>query len=379
MNKKFSPSRLIEARIEKEMTQLALSENTGLSRMTISKLEKGLISSPSAETIMSLSCALQKPSVYFLSDVSITLKNMTQPLFRSHKSKSKNDNLRSMIKLKHAELMIQYLYQFIKPRFNEFEKIFYEDDVMALTDMEIEAIALNTRELLGADTGPLLQLITILENHGVICIKTDLPKKIDSLSVSFQLPEINGETALILFNSDLNYYRQRFSIAHELGHIILHRYSEPSDNDEEMQLLEEQANKFASAFLMPATSFINSIQTQTLSGALILKDFWKISAAAAIRRMMDLEVIDSGKYKYMQIEISRKGWKKKEPMDDSMQPETPYYMEKAFGFLLSNKYATPESIREYCGFDNKEITEYISNRNYFYPVLPDSSFIKRTV
>lgn len=376
MSNRFSPSRLIEARIEANMTQIALSEQSGLSRMTISKLEKGLISNPSTETIAKLSWALKKPISYLCTDTGLELKETSQALFRSYKSKSKNDNLKALVKLKHSELLIQYLYSFIEPRFNSFDTLFYEGDIHNLTDIDIEGFALNVREKLGCGDGAISQLSTLLENHGVICISVALPAKIDSLSVSFQQKVNVKETSVILYNSALNYYRQRFSIAHELGHIILHRYIEESDNDNESKELESQANRFASAFLMPENSFRNSVTTLTLNGALLMKQYWKTSIAAIVRRMNDLGMISEAKYTNMNIDISRKGWNKNEPLDSEASPETPYYMEKAFGFLLSNSMTTADAIRKYCGFNDNEITEYIGNEDSFFQTIPNTSFLK---
>lgn len=375
MANRFSPTRLIEARIEADMTQIALSECSNLSRMTISKLEKGLIANPSAETITSLSWALKKPKEYLCTDPELELKETAQPLFRSFKSKSKNDIKKAQIKLRHSELMVQYLYSYIEPRYNTLDSLFYEDNIKTLNEWEIEALAMNAREALEyKGDGPLNNLTTILENHGIICISVDLPADIDSLSTSFQKPGEDKETSIILFNSELNYYRQRFSIAHELGHIILHRYAEEAETAEEEDKFEQQANRFASSFLMPKMSFSNSFPAQTMNWALLKKEFWGTSLAAIIRRMKDLEMIDETKYRNMSIEISRRHWKKKEPLDDKTLPEMPYYMESAYRFLITNNITTAQAIRDYCGFTNMEIAEYIKNEELLFKYRPDESF-----
>ena len=77
---------------------------------------------------------------------------------------------------------------------------------------------------------------------------------------------------------------------------------------------EDEANKFASEFLMPSDAISNSLRGLKLQYLVELKRYWLTSMASIVRRAKDLKCITNEKYKYFSIELSRRGYRKSEPV-----------------------------------------------------------------
>lgn len=373
LNNKLISDRFKEARMECGLTQTELSEMSGISRVTISKLENGLLTDVNSEALHTLSWVLKKEPRFFATPYPV-IKDTTIPSYRSFVSKQKKDNDITLLKLKRGEDFVHYLFSFIKARYSDLNNVISPESIFDITDTTIEALALDVRESWGIGYGPIQNLIITLENHGIICIGLDIPIKIDSINVSFIVNEDNIESSIIVYNKDSNYYRQRFSIAHELGHILLHHYIEKDEYEKNLKVIEEQANRFASSFLMPANSFINSFRYPTIKELLAQKSIWGVSAQAVLYRAAQLKIISEKQVSYLMIEISRRGWRKLEPYDDKTQPEVPYYLESAYDYALKNKVMSVQSIKESFALPNEEIIKYIGNKKYFIPVGPNMSF-----
>ena len=373
MSMPFCPSRLKEARLELGMNQATLATCSGVPRVYISKMENGIIKDPSTETVFALSTALHKPLLFFYPEDTTRLDKSTVPSFRSFSTKAKRDNDYALMRLDRCLLLMQYLFSKIKPRqlLLPFEQI-EELDPLSLSDDDIEYMAEEIRRIWHCGSGPILNLCTFLENNGVICFSAVLPDKVDSVNITVRIGDV--DMAAVLYNSRLTLFRQRFSLAHELGHIVLHRNASEDDFIDNGSLFETQANRFASAFLLSSQAFVSSIGSLTLNGARNLKPVWKTSIATIIRRFRDLELIDDNRYTYLNVELSRKGWKKAEPGDDVEHCESPYYMNNAFSFLFQNRLATPQDIIAYCQLPLDELIQYAGNESYFHPPVPDNLF-----
>lgn len=362
------PERFTEAREELGLTQVELAEDSGISRFTISKIEKGLLNNPSPETLFSLATSLKKSIDFFCRNLA-GIHPTTQISFRSFKSQSNRDNKKARVKILRAAEILKYLFDYIEERYVDIKPLEIDTTRDLLTNEDIEGIAYSVRDNWNLTMGPILDLTTILENHGIICFPGNLPSKTASINVSILLGEEGKESSIVMYNTELNYYRQRFSLAHELGHIILHHYWTKQDFQANDNLAEKQADAFASAFLMPAESFKSSIYGKKIStiSALQLKDKWRTSVSSICRRMRDIGYISESEYKNLNIDISRKGWRKCEPKDKTTEPEHPYYVDKAFNFLFSNTVISPKDIVDYMALPAQEIVNYIGNEEWLLP------------
>jgi Zn-dependent peptidase ImmA (M78 family)/transcriptional regulator with XRE-family HTH domain len=182
--------------------------------------------------------------------------------------------------------------------------------------ISIENTVAELRAAFGMGDAPLRNAIDLAESLGVLVFWVSSPDTFDG--VSFWL----GEQPYILLNSShLDGYRCRFTILHELGHLMLHRSSSTlADKEEESKRMESEANYFASALLMPGNAFARKFpRFGNLSDILEERSYWRVSCAAMIRRAKDLHLIDEDRYRKLNIHRSAKGWQKREP--GAMKPE----------------------------------------------------------
>ena len=125
-------------------------------------------------------------------------------------------------------------------------------------------------------------------------------------------------------------------VSHELGHLILHRHVPQVEKNKSdvAKLMEKQAFRFGGAFLMPETTFTHDLLSLSLDAMVELKSKWRIAVSAMIYRLAELELISDSQQKRLRINLSRRGWRKREPLDDTLVPEQPRLLERSITLLL---------------------------------------------
>lgn len=119
-----------------------------------------------------------------------------------------------------------------------------------------------------------------------------------------------GKRPAIVFSKTESGDRLKFSLAHELGHLVMHL----PELNRDIKTLEKEADQFAGEFLFPEKSARSElIPPITLKNLIPLKNKWGLSLQALIRRSYDLDIISNRQYKYLNQQISIKKWKQKEP------------------------------------------------------------------
>ncbi|MFZ5848425.1 MAG: XRE family transcriptional regulator [Actinomycetota bacterium] len=152
--------------------------------------------------------------------------------------------------------------------------------------------------------GPIDSMMRVLEGAGAIVIRVDLHShRISAISTS-----VPGSPQLFILNEGLSADRERFTLAHELGHLVMHDL--PTSPDD----AEREADAFAAEFLMPANEIRSELSAIDLRKAAALKRKWKTAMSALIRRARDLGKIDDSRYKSLNVQMSRQGWLKQEPV-----------------------------------------------------------------
>lgn len=161
------------------------------------------------------------------------------------------------------------------------------------------------REEWGLGTEPIGNMLKLLERHGVRVLSLSEQNARGLSAFTFWG---NGNKPYIYLNMVSSTERSRFDAAHELAHLVLHRHHDASDVS-----VEEEADRFASAFLIPKADLLRHKVYPTINNIRNNKRRWKVSVAALVRAYRDNGLIDDGRYKYLNIELSRRGWRKEEP------------------------------------------------------------------
>lgn len=178
---------------------------------------------------------------------------------------------------------------------------------------------------------PISNLINRLERSGVIVIPT--PLGIDDHDAFSLWADTNPRKPVIVYSTRKSGDRQRFSIAHEVGHLLLHR--SPIGNAEKA---EEEANAFAGELLLPEEALRSEVNLPlTLTGLAEMKGRWGVSMQAIVERLYRLTIITEGQRKYVYRKLSAKGWRRHEPVE--IAQEKPRLLAKMAEMLMGTGYA----------------------------------------
>ena len=225
-----------------------------------------------------------------------------------------------------------------------------DEQTMANAANEIEHIAKNLRAYWHLGDGPIENLQFVLESNGIVV--TGFPTAADGIDAFSQRTYVSGHDvyAIAVDQGDKPEGRIRFDLAHELGHILLHPWSESLEmiTKEEFKTREKQANMFASAFLLPADAFQKDVQTYPtdLKYYLWLKKKWHVSVAAMLYRANQLKIITDNQFSYLMRQYSKNGWRKREP-DDYPFMLNENVFQGAIDMLFEEHILTPASFMRF--------------------------------
>lgn len=168
-------------------------------------------------------------------------------------------------------------------------------------------IAAYLRSYWRVEKGPIKDLVSLVERHGIMVIMIDFgTDKIDGRSMMTE----DGHPVIFL-NKLFSGERQRMTLSHELGHIIMHLKTIPTFARDE----EAEAFEFAAEFLMPENEIRADFTAKmTLEKLAYLKRIWKVSMAALLNWCEKLNCITANQSRYLWSQLSAKGYRKLEPI-----------------------------------------------------------------
>lgn len=321
--KQFNGDRLREARTMRAMTITELADATEVSKQAISLYENGK-NVPEYDKVMKMARALGFPFEHFFTEGKLQTETKTT-YFRSLASTSKKDRKAQILKLEYVARLFDVLCNYLEfPKYVDPQVNYkgYDKQLDFTTEearLEIEAAAQRVREAWDIPDGPIEDLQYVLESHGVIV--TAIDPEADSIDAFSQRTTVDGEEVylVVVTQGTRSECRIRLDMAHELGHIILHPWSDDIEelSREEFKLREGQANMFASALLLPEKEFSEDVRQYPtdLNYYIFLKKKWKVSIQAMIVRAFQLGFITGNQYQYMMRQVSKRGWRKNEPGD----------------------------------------------------------------
>lgn len=153
--------------------------------------------------------------------------------------------------------------------------------------------------------------------------------------------------------------RQRFTLAHELGHLTLHQAYPPPDNADESRTIERHAHRFAGAFLLPAETFLEDLDNHggrvTLATLSKMKTRWGVAVKAMVVRLQQLHRVDADQARSLYKQISARGWNKNEPVH--VENETAVWLAKALARRFDGDVAEHAARRS--GLDRERIAGWL--------------------
>jgi Zn-dependent peptidase ImmA (M78 family)/DNA-binding XRE family transcriptional regulator len=335
-NKEFVSTRLTEAREIRELSMTDLAKLVGISKQAISQFESGL-HNPSLENLIEISNVLNFPLEYFYKKQERRNNRVSPIYFRRRKSATSKSHKQA----EKYEDMLSDIYEYLS-NYIDFplpNLIMSDKDFSEIEDEDIEEISLKLREHWGLTTAPINNMTLLLEDNGILVGKARMNSNLDSISCWRKVCP-----TIVLRSNNSSAVRLRFDLAHELAHLVLHHnvLDEEMLDESSYKKIENQADKFASAFLLPAQTFADEFMSTSLKSLLYLKERWLVSVQALAMRAYNLDFINDNQrvYIFKQLGASRK----KEPLDEKIKPEKQSLLYRGINLLIENGIHTKYQI-----------------------------------
>lgn len=294
------PEMLRMGRLLRALTQHELAARTEIDQALISKYENGRPINDS--DLKKISEILQLPEAFFRRQIPIHAPNgASMIMFRRRKTASTKVQDQVIMEMNWLRDNVRILRESVDVQ-GFFNIPLYEPEEGS--PEEIESIAERVRLELRILPGPVKSVIRSLESMGVVIIHKELPTKVDAILDSSLV-----DSPIALLKDNIPGGRQRFSLAHELGHLVMHNTIKF-----DLDAIEEQADRFASAFLMPAYDIKTKLRKLTLERLIALSAEWQVSVQALVRRAADLDLLTDRQYRYWNVQLSQNGFRTSEPV-----------------------------------------------------------------
>jgi Zn-dependent peptidase ImmA (M78 family)/transcriptional regulator with XRE-family HTH domain len=319
------PDRIRQAREVRGLTQTELARAAGINQSAIAQYEGGRIQ-PTEPVLAAIALRTGFPPAFFRKGPPPEF-SLGSLLFRSLRSTTARERTQAR---RYGEIAYECAIQMA-------------DQVRAVNPLRLPRLdqslgAERTAELtraslgLGPDT-PVKHLVNLIERAGVLVLALPVPlPKRDAFSLWTNAVE---PKPVVILSGQVSGDRLRFSVAHEVGHLVMHHAIRGS-----LPIVERDANRFAAAFLMPEAAMRAEILRPVTLGSLAeLKPRWGVAIQALIMRAHALGMINGGQYAALYQSLSVKGWRTHEPI------ELPVEKPRAFRKMAELLYGIPVDAR----------------------------------
>ena len=330
MSKKrvFNGKRLKTARIYRGKTIEQLAQETKINKKDILAFEEEKYK-PIIENEMKLANALKFPREYFFQNDSIKVV-VESTHIRPESPIPRVEEISYKEKLIMTHKLMSFIEGYIKfPKMNLPNNLNRNDD--------IETLASKLREHWNLKNGPIGNMVTLLEINGIVISSINVDKKGAMSFTQKQSVDKVSRYLISLGNDKKSATIRNFDLAYELAYIVA--------NEANIQLKKFSKDEFACAFLLPRNEFLNDLDNvEELDDYINLKKKWIVPISAMILRAYDLGKINYKKYMYLMKEMDKKGWLKKEPLDENIKATSPVLLKKSVDMLMDNSIMNSKTL-----------------------------------
>jgi Zn-dependent peptidase ImmA (M78 family)/DNA-binding XRE family transcriptional regulator len=355
MTSSFNHNLILLGRQLRKISQFDLAKSASITQGHLSKIENGL-SEPSEAIAKRIADILSLPQNFFYQpDRIYGLPISFHPMHRKKASVGQH-----ALEYIHAELNIRLMHirRLLKSVTLKKEFPIPTLDVDEY-DKNIEKIAGLVRRTWLLSKGPLRNLTECLEQAGCLVIWCNFSdSSIDG--ISFSIPDL---PPCIFLNQNQPADRMRFTLAHELGHLIMHRVPTLE--------MEDQAYKFASSLLMPYDDIRGSFSGKiTLPRLAALKPIWRVSIQSLIMRAAAMGIISAAQSRYLWQQISSAKLRFQEPPELDFPHEEPKLLPTIFKMHIDQLGYSLDELAEVLNMFPSELVQ-------MYPFLKDIGSMKK--
>lgn len=337
---KLNPKMITVARESRGLSQLELAEKLGLSSSHMSRIEQDFIE-VGEHHLKSISTVLNYPEDFFYQE---------------------GETLPPALALRKRNIVAQKVLLPIEAQVNIYrltiekliKAISYSDINLPVLDIEklgspAEA-ARKLRKLWKIEKGAINNLTQVLEDNGLFLINFDFnTDRVDGMSIL-----ADGKFPIMFSNKRSLGDRQRFTLAYELGHLVMHLQTNPSFTRD----ISHEANEFAAEFLMPEKDikgdFKDGVNLNVLAD---LKRKWKLSMQALLYRANDIGVITDNQKRYLINLFNSMNIRRREPAELDIPRENPM---KLRDLITNYKNKQRLNVKQLALFFNSSEDEFLS-------------------
>jgi Zn-dependent peptidase ImmA (M78 family)/DNA-binding XRE family transcriptional regulator len=316
----FNPARLTIARERRGLTKQNLADQCGVSRRAVTAWEAGEVEVPPVTLLASV---LGFPEPFFYADdLSVIAKDGVT--FRALKSMTARQVSRVLAASALAAEFSDWIDSHYKTPPPELP------DLSDSEELDPVVAAATVRSMWAPSLSPIKGLLPLLERKGVRVFALPVQdREVDAFSFW------RAERPFIFLNTGRTAERIRFDLAHELGHLLLHRGG-PAPRSRN---IEQQAQDFASSLLVPADRLYAQVTgNPTFDDIFTLKRYWQVSAVAMVQRLWHLGIISEWHYRTWMVELSARGFRTSEP--GGMRPESSVLLRQLFSLAREDGWSS---------------------------------------
>jgi Zn-dependent peptidase ImmA (M78 family)/DNA-binding XRE family transcriptional regulator len=343
MNNIANPVMITLARESRGKSQTDLANDLGITQAAISKLEKGQLTAD-GELLEKLCRIFEYPESFFCRNFEIYPPPMQ--FYRKHKT------LPAKIAKKiEAAINIYRLHVEQLLKSSEIDFIPIPECDIDEYDGSAREVAKAVRQYLRLPRGYIRNMTDVIESMGIIIIPFDAGTHQFSGMTSI----VNTENYVILVNSRMGGDRLRWTLAHELGHIIAHRM--PTDK------MEAEADEFASEFLMPFAEIAPELKNLDVKKLAALKRHWKVSIGSIVTTATKTKMLTDWEQRQLRAKLADFGvTRTREPKELDIPVETPSLLNELLEFHLMELGYSIDQLCESFGLYNREFYQIYNNR-----------------
>ncbi|MEH3117224.1 MAG: XRE family transcriptional regulator [Methylorubrum populi] len=329
----FIPARLSEARDARRIaTKSALAKRLGVSPTSVSRWEdQEAGQSPDYSTLVRLAGELGVRPEFFL-----------RPPYHSERPTFLRSLASTLVRdLAYQKAQMHWLQEvsFVLGHYVDLPEIDIPDVLDGATygelrDEDIEDIALRLRRHWNMGEGPCGDVVALMERIGIVV--ATIPMGTTKLDGLCSWSPVDGRPHVLLATDKMSFPRRQMDAAHELAHAVLHQQVPEEEFQDNLRMIERQAFRLASALLMPSTTYPYEVKYPSLAMFTSLKERWRVSIKAQIKRLGDLDIIPEEYARQLYKLYSAKGWSKGEPLDQHWPIVAPKALRDSLNLIVEN-------------------------------------------
>ena len=335
----FVGAKLAEARLGRGISsRKALADMLQRAPSTVIRWEEGE-TSPEPAALSELSRALSVPEEFFLTE---RPGGGGLSFFRSVSASLKSDRNAQETRLLWLSDITAVAEHYAYLPQVDIPDVLRGRTFRTLRDDDIEQAAQVARDYWGLGLAPISNMVAFLERIGVVvaseAMETDCLDAVSRWGA-------DDRPYVLLADDKQSMVRRQFDCAHELGHLVLHRHVSKEEFADNFKLIESQADRFASAFLLPSAQFPLEVGRCALWDLERLKIRWRVSIKAQIVRLSRLCIVDKDAATRLFKIYSAKGYSRSEPFDAEWELPRPTLLADVFRTIVSEGQLSKSELR----------------------------------